>query len=270
VGLLIAIGATLSAAGPNAWAEPAAAGEAAAGEAAAGEAATGEAATGQTMADEASADEAMADVSYDGLQRVETPAVAVGYVDPAADFSVFRRVVILDPLVAFRSNWQRDQNRGRVRNVTPRDADQIKTDVAGLFKAVLTETLEADDGYEVVDADVGADYDVLVLRPAIVDLDVTAPDVSSGPRSRTYSVGGGSATLVLELVDSVSGDTIARAIDRQATRRAGGRITWTNRVTNQADARRVFRGWAETLRDFLDSQEVGADEQAEAEPPASA
>ncbi len=241
LGVLIALGATLSAAGPTA------------------------------SADEAAADdEAMASVSYDGLQRVEAPRVDAAYLDPAADFSVFRRVVILDPLVAIRSNWQPDRNRSRVRNVTVGDAERIKEDVAELFEAELTATLEADEGYQVVDADIGADYDVLVLRPAIIDLDVTAPDVPPATRSRTYSVGGGSATLVLELVDSVSGDTIGRAVDRRATRRAGGQITWTNRVTNEADARRVFRGWAETLRDFLDSQNVGQDDQGEADRPASA
>ena len=37
----------------------------------------------------------------------------------------------------------------------------------------------------------------------------------------------------------------------QAARR-GGSVTWANRVTNTADARRMFGGWADQLIGFLD------------------
>ena len=110
--------------------------------------------------------------------------------------------------------------------------------------------LEEDDGFEVVSE---PDYDVLLIRAAIIDLDVTAPDTSSAGRSRTYTADSGSATLYIELYDSVSGQIIGRAIDRQAARNPGDMMRWTTRASNTADARRVFRGWAETLRGFLDS-----------------
>ena len=52
-------------------------------------------------------------ISFDGLVPVEDARVASAFIDPDADFSVFERFAILDPFVAFRSNWQRDQNRDR-------------------------------------------------------------------------------------------------------------------------------------------------------------
>ena len=134
--------------------------------------------------------------------------------------------------------------------------DRIKSDVADLFQQVFTETLEADDGYEVVDQ---ADHDVLLLRPAIIDLDVTAPDTMTAGRTRTFTASTGAATLYIELYDSVSGQIIGRAADRQAARRAGGTISWSNRVTNSAEARRMFAGWADTLRVFLDSHYTNKD-----------
>ena len=184
---------------------------------------------------------------FDGLVPVENAKVAMAYIDPAADFSVFQRVAILDPFVAFRSNWQRNQNRSRSRNIRASDMERIKSDVAYLFKDVFIESLEA-AGYEVVHE---TGDDVLVLRPAITDLDITAPDTRSAGRSRTHTASGGAATLYVELVDSVSGDLIGRAADRQAARR-GGSVTWANRVTNRADARRMFGGWADQLIGFLD------------------
>jgi hypothetical protein len=194
------------------------------------------------------------EISFDGLVAVDDARVAVAYIDPEADFSVFQRVMILDPHVSFRSNWQRDQNRSRSRNIRASDMERIKADVAALFKEVVIEVLEADDGYEIVDT---ADYDVLLLRPAIINLDVSAPDTRSAGRTRTYASTTGAATLYLELFDSVSGAIIGRAADRQAARRFGGTVTWNNRVTNRAEARRVFRDWATKLREFLDQHYSG-------------
>jgi hypothetical protein len=188
---------------------------------------------------------------FDNLVRVEDSSAAVAYVDPQADFSVFDSVMILDTFVAFRSNWQRDQRRGtRGTRISTADMERIKTRVSELFNSVLVDAMEANDGFKVVSE---PDYNVLLIRAAIIDLDVTAPDTSSPGRSRTYTADSGAATLYIELFDSVSGQIIGRAIDRQAARNQGSMMRWTTRASNTADARRVFRGWATQLRGFLDS-----------------
>ena len=189
---------------------------------------------------------------WDGLVPVEGSSLAVAKINPEADFSVFHRVSILKPHVAFRSNWQRDQNRSRSRNVRASDIERIKGDVADTFMSVFTERLE-EAGYEVVNY---ADEDVLIVRPAIIDLDITAPDVGSAGRSRTYVAETGAATLFIELYDSLTGDLLGRAVDRRVGGRAGGFAVHANRVTNRADARREFRVWADTLIQFLDEHYV--------------
>lgn len=190
-----------------------------------------------------------ATVTHDGLVLVEDTDVHAAFIDPDADFSVFRRVAVLRPDVAFRSDWQRRQNRSsRSRNVRASDVERIQEDVADLFKEVFVEGLEA-AGYEVVNY---ADEDVLILRPTILDLDVTAPDVRSAGRSSTYTATTGAATLLLELFDSMTGDIVGRAIDRRSAGRSGGFATRSNRVTNRTDARREFRVWADKLIEFLD------------------
>lgn len=186
-------------------------------------------------------------LTWDGLVAVEESAVHAAFINPDADFSVFSRISILEPHVAFRSNWRRDQNRSRSRNVSANDMDRIKSDVAGLLKDVFIDQLEA-AGYEVVNY---AGDDVLVLRPAIIDLDVTAPDARSAGRSRTYTASTGAATLLLELFDSTTGQILGRAIDRRTAGRSRGFATASNRVTNRADARREFRAWADKLIEFL-------------------
>ena len=187
--------------------------------------------------------------TFDNLVAVEGAAMNMAFIDPDADFSVFKRVAILEPYIAFRSNWQRDQNRSRTRNIRARDMERIKADVATLFERVFTERLE-DAGYEVVDM---ANEDVLLLRPAVIDLDITAPDNRTAGRSRTFSASAGAATLYMQLFDSYTGDIIGRAADRKSVRSGGGQISWSNSVTNNADARRMFGRWADTLIAFLDS-----------------
>jgi hypothetical protein len=192
---------------------------------------------------------------FDNLVAVDDAQVAAAFIDPNADFSVFERAMILDTFVSFRSGWERDQRRGtRSMRISSNDMERIKSRVSELFNSVLIESLEADDGFEIVSE---PDYDVLLVRAAIIDLDVTAPDTSSAGRSRTYTANSGAATLYIELYDSVSGQIIGRAIDRQAARNPGNMMRWSNRASNTADARRVFRGWADTLRGFLDSHYSG-------------
>jgi hypothetical protein len=201
------------------------------------------------------AQEGEENASFDGLVPVEESRVYSAFIDPDADFGVFQRVAILDPHVAFRSNWRRDQNRSRTRNVRASDVERIKEDVASLFKDVFEEQLEA-AGFEVVNY---ADEDVLLLRPAIIDLDVTAPDVRSAGRSRTYTANFGAATLYLELFDSLTGDIIGRAADRRGAGRAGSFGTVANRVTNRAAARGEFRVWADKLIEFLAEDYIAAE-----------
>jgi hypothetical protein len=71
-------------------------------------------------------------------------------------------------------------------------------------------------------------------------------------RSRTYTANSGRMTLVLEVRDSVTGETLARVVDGRSGRTSGV-MTVTNRATNTADARRAIRIWARALRDGLDS-----------------
>lgn len=185
--------------------------------------------------------------SFDDLVPVKGARVYTAYINPEADFGAFKRVAILDPFVSFRSNWQRDQNRSRSRNLRSGDMERIKTDVAALFREVFVERLEA-AGFEIVNE---TGEDVLVLRPAIIDLDVTAPDTRQAGRSRTYTANTGAATLYIELLDSMTSDVIGRAADRRTARQGSGRVTWSNRVTNRADARRMFGQWADKLTEFL-------------------
>ena len=197
----------------------------------------------------------MPKVSDDGLALVEGTEIGAAYRQPGADFTQYNRLAIMDVGVSFRKDWMRDQNRDRValsHRITQEDADRIKQSVADEFKSVFTEELDK-GGYSVVEYE-GVDnsaQDLLVLRPAIVNLDVTAPDTMSPGMSRTYTASTGSMTLVLEFYDSVTSSLLGRVMDAEAVRDAGY-MSISSSVTNKADADRLMRKWARLLVEKLD------------------
>ncbi len=186
---------------------------------------------------------------WDGLVRQPNTRLDAVFLKPDAEIPSYTSVIIAPATVQFARNW--DPNRGGrslSRRLDAGDIAAIKDDLATMLGNIFREELTA-GGYQVV-AEPGPD--TLLVIPAIVDLYITAPDTMTPGRSRTYTANSGRMTLVLELRDSVTGETLARVVDSQSGRNSG---TWwiTNRVTNTADAQRAIRIWARALRSGLDS-----------------
>ena len=193
--------------------------------------------------------EELPEVTEDGLHRVPDSKMAIVYAEPGADLAQYERIQLMDAYVAFKKNWARDQrsrSADRLR-VTSTDVEKIKNNLAKEFQEVFRKTLE-DGGYAVVDESA---EDVLLVRPAIINLDVNAPDTMRAGRSRTYTSTAGEMTLYIEIYDSVTGDLIAKALDRRIDTSRQGYYTWTNSVTNKAAAKRILDGWAIILLDAL-------------------
>lgn len=186
-------------------------------------------------------------VNDEGMELVKDSELAIVYADPGADLSIYNRVWLQDATVSFKKNWLRDQNRGSAIRVRNSDMKRIEEDVASLFREVFTEELTS-AGYELAEQ---ADADVMIVRPAIVDLDVVAPDIKTSSRSMSFSDRGGEMTLQLELIDSVTNDKFAVATDRKRDYDRGY-IEWRTSVSNRALAKRMMKSWAVTLRSALD------------------
>ena len=187
-------------------------------------------------------------VNDEGMELVKDSKLATVYADPGADLSIYNRIWLQDATVAFKKNWQRDQNRSHRFKVRTEDMDRIQEDVATLFREVFTKEL-LDGGYAMTE-EIGDD--VLLVKPAIVDLDVIAPDIQRTPgREYGFSESAGEMTLNLELFDSLTGDKIVKATDRQRDFRRGY-LEWRTSVSNRSDARRMMTSWAKALRSTLD------------------
>ena len=188
--------------------------------------------------------------TWDGLVSIDAKRVHAAYLRPGADFRVYTEVLIDQPVVEFRKNWQRDINRNSStlgQRLTSSDVERIRTAFTEGFAEILAAGL-AKGGWEV---GLAIGPDTLRLTPLLVNVYVNAPERMSAGRTTTYTVQMGEATLALEIRDAETGQLLGRVIDRQRTSNYGNTLTITNRVTNRAEFERMLKRWTEILVDGL-------------------
>jgi|PlaIllAssembly_1097288.scaffolds.fasta_scaffold31837_2 hypothetical protein len=197
--------------------------------------------------------------SPDGLQLTRTLPYGAIYMKPGATFGQYKRLAMLDCFVQFAKDWQRDYNRNEPdleMQVSQGDMNRIKTELAAEFKRVFTEELQNDGGYQIVDT---AAPDVLILRPAILNLIVNAPEIDTAPpMSGSVVASAGQMTLYLELWDSTTNTLLARVIDTEADQGQGGLAQAGGAVENKVAADRILKNWADRLRKALETARAAA------------
>jgi len=185
---------------------------------------------------------AAAPESWDGLAKVKSKTLAAVYLQPGADFSGYKRVMIDPTEVAFEKNWARDYNRDS------RSLDRKISD-ADVEKAVQKGAVAATDIFAKAFAKAGypsateAGPDVLRVRTAIVNIRVNAPDIQTAGRSSSFAGEAGQASMVIEVRDSETGALLGRGVDQRV---AGDNfVTLRTSVSNRADFAAVVRSWAD-------------------------
>jgi len=189
-------------------------------------------------------------VTKDGLVLKQQTAQRLVYLKPGAKFTQYDRMAVLDCYVQFQKNWAREYNEDAIgpdQQVTDADIQRMKSALAAEFKKVFVAELTK-GGYPVVNY--GAP-DVLVLRPALINVAVTAPDLMSPGIDPVVVRSAGQATLYLELWSSDPNAILARVMDTQAAQFPVAEIA--NSVTNTAAADTVLRNWADDLVRHLDA-----------------
>jgi hypothetical protein len=187
------------------------------------------------------------EVTVDGLHRVASENVDLLYALPGTDLSTYDRVFLLAPEVRFVKNYKQKANQMYKFRITDDDMQRIREDLAQLFAEVFFDELQSRGGYQLVTS---LGEGVLIVRPAIIDLDVLAPDAMDRPNSRSALPSAGRMTLYLELADGVSNTVLAKALDYQYDRT---RVQpYKNSERNEQAARQIIGHWAELLRQALD------------------
>jgi hypothetical protein len=193
-----------------------------------------------------------AEVTFDGLNRVDNSQADVAWARPDFDISQYTKIMLVGAGVQYREA----DNMGRTTTERSRggpfylDADR-RARFEALVADVFTEELAQIQNFEIVEE---PGPDVLTVRGALLDVVSFVPDMQNqAGRFNIILASVGEVTLVLELRDSQSGTVLARSVDRRAAQRAGGTQGFdANRVTVEAEVRRLMRFWARRLREGLD------------------
>jgi hypothetical protein len=183
-----------------------------------------------------------APVTLDGLHLLPDTKLGLVYADPQADLSGYDQLLLMNAQVAFRKNWRQETNRNRPFHVTASDMERIKNDVSELFHEIFSQELET-AGFQLVTHQAA---NVLIIRPAILDLNVISPDTPRANTTRNLTQSAGDMTLYLELRDSVTGDILVKAMDFQFDR-TNITPTMMDRTRNERAARRILTHWAQVL-----------------------
>jgi hypothetical protein len=192
----------------------------------------------------------------DGLELKTQTKRRIVYVKPGASLTQYRQFALADCHIEFSKKWLDDYNRSQrepSRRITESDLEKARKDLAVQFRKIFTEEL-VKGGYKVSDI---TGPDVVILRPALVNIAVNAPDLRTPGRSASYASSAGEMTLYLELWDSSSNTIVGRVMDAKADNELyGQRMT---SVDNRAAADQLMRMWAVEVRKKLDAAQGKAD-----------
>jgi hypothetical protein len=159
-----------------------------------------------------------------------------------------RRKVALDPLaVSVDEHWLTSRNlvtgalSAGSHAVTPREVRHLEEVMGPGFREILASELAA-GGYTVVDR---ADAGTIRVRVALTNLQLDMSESGGAWRLEP-----GSITLVMDLSDASSGQSLMRLVDEQEGR--FGTLDFPNSLNNNLDYRRAVHSWARRLRAMLD------------------
>jgi len=192
-----------------------------------------------------------AERTFDGLVRVDNSRFQNAWADPEIDFRQYNKVMPGGARFEFRA-VSKTAGTMSISRATRNEfwiSDVNRDKLVDTVSEVFNEELGKAQGWESVE-EVGPD--VLILRGALLDIVSFVPPDMIG-RGEIFLSSIGQATLVVEGIDSMSGEVVFRAVDRSAIEPAGSTMTRASSVTTWSEVRRWARRYASKLREGLES-----------------
>ena len=171
------------------------------------------------------------------------------YVRPGVKLAPYKSVKLDPVVVEFSKDWEA-KARASERQFTVAELQGIRDQLAKLMREVFVQELTS-HGYAVVDT---ASGDTLRVTTGLMDVYINPRKGQDADpsRSKTYSPGAGSMTLLLEARDGPTGQLLARAIDLGADKNVAAGKRLNTAEPNGAAAREMMGVWARSLREALD------------------
>jgi len=191
-----------------------------------------------------------AETTFDGLVRIDNARFLGAWVDPDIDLKRYTKFIPGGAEFEFRAV----RNTGRMQSTRSNErefwiSDANRQRLTETVTEIFDEELQASQHFTMTDE---PSLDALIIVGGLHDIVSQVPPDNIG-RGDIWLSSLGEATLIIELRDSLSGETIFRAIERRAVQPVGGQAVRSNSATNWGEVRRWARRWAVQLREGLDS-----------------
>jgi hypothetical protein len=171
----------------------------------------------------------------DGLVRVPSRDIGGVYRAPDASFVQYQRIILEPPMISFTAKWADEHPE-----VDTKSLKRILNEVIELFREEFAREFVQSGPYQFAE-DPGPD--VLLVIPAIEDLDITAPD---GPRTYARPV---SMEVKGDLRDAATGKLVGRVVMFQEEEKY--KYGDANRATNAHEQRLTYAKWARLVHEAL-------------------
>lgn len=204
-------------------------------------------------------DEEQAPARTENLVQVDS-AFQETWINPNFDFREYENLFLWEAYFEYRDVGPARSKRSSLMSTHKREFGISEPD-RRKFEEVVSESfvkeIQKVKNLTIVDAPAP---DTLILRGAALDIVSQVPPEHIG-RSEIYLATIGEATLVLELIDAETGETVAVVAERRAIKSGSGRIDAfsmpVNNATIIAEVRRWARAAASKLRKELDAAVAG-------------
>ncbi|GLX83730.1 DUF3313 family protein [Thalassotalea eurytherma] len=186
----------------------------------------------------------------DGLTEVKSGNFSVAYIKEGYDFSQFTKIKLVEPHVKMKKNWRRDFNRAQkslASRASKTDEEKIVSNVKGIYQDVLKAQFDK-RGMPIVEEN-GAD--VLVLLPALINLNIFQPDLNNASGSKVQIKQSGSATVYFELYNSATGEILAKMAQTSMLGEHRKSFQYSNAVIINGDIKMKLEDWLNQLNDHV-------------------
>ena len=190
------------------------------------------------------------EMTFDGLVQIDNGAFQLSWADPDIDFSVYEKYIPGGAEFEFRavkkmSRAQASRSRTDEFWISDKNREKLKETVTGIFADELSKSERFAETAE-------PGPDTLIIRGALHDIVSRVPPELVG-RGEIYLSSVGEATLVIEALDSLSGEVIYRGVERRAAARTNQQMIVSSPANTWGEVRRWARRWAVKLREGMDS-----------------
>jgi hypothetical protein len=202
-------------------------------------------ALGSALAAGCAADPPPDETTADGLVRVPARSVGGVYRAPDATFIQYQRVILEPPSISFVDDWTEDHPE-----VSPAEMLRLRKEVVQLFHDEFTREFVKRGPYKFADE---AAPDVLLVVPAIEELDIKTPEAGMEPGNRTYLTGRPVTMKVTgDLLDAITGKVVGRVITYHLPEQnPNSELRLSNRTANAQEQRRVYAEWSLLVHEAL-------------------